>query len=474
MSHQRQRAQFPLDFIPERFNPFLLRCAHAVLPVVMQMRLRSWLPAGIAEVDVTNTEELVDLYHQFQMGKIRLIMAFRHVEVDDPLSLIFLFSRAIPQVARQKKMALHYPIHAHFMYDRGMTLWAGDWLGYFFSQLGGIPVHRGKQLDRVSLRAARELLTNGKLPFIMAPEGATNGHSDTVSPLEPGLAQLSFWCVQDLLKANRSEPVIIVPIGIQYRYMEPPWTQLDQLLSQLEADTGLPVQPIGTATLDPARPCYERICQLGEHLLSQMGQFYQRLTHRDLPTPASPDSATDHSQTNLDTRLQIVLDRALGIAEQHFNLPSQGSVIERCRRLEEAGWRDIYREDLPDLNVLSPFERGLADWIAEESEMRSRHMRLAESFVAVSETYVQDNPSVERLAEMAMLMFDLVSRIKGISTPARPRLGWRRVHLTIGEPISVSDRWPTYERDRQSAKQAVLDLTRDVQTALENMISSDA
>ncbi|GAB4347820.1 MAG: hypothetical protein OHK0047_41890 [Leptolyngbyaceae cyanobacterium] len=136
-------------------------------------------------------------------------------------------------------------------------------------------------------------------------------------------------------------------------------------------------------------------------------------------------------------------------------------------------WRDIYREDLPDLTRLSAVERGLADWLAQESDLRSRHMRLVESFVAVTATYVKEQPSVERLAEMAMLMFDLVARLKGDKIPTRPRLGWRRVRLTIGQPISVSDRWSVYAHDRQSAKQAVSDLTQEVQTALENMIAAE-
>jgi len=38
----------------------------------------------------------------------------------------------------------------------------------------------------------RDLFANGKLPMTVAPEGATNGHSEIVSPLERGVAQLGF------------------------------------------------------------------------------------------------------------------------------------------------------------------------------------------------------------------------------------------------------------------------------------------
>jgi len=38
----------------------------------------------------------------------------------------------------------------------------------------------------------------------------------------------------------------------------------------------------------------------------------------------------------------------LHLTEDYFGLQAQGSLIERCRRLEEAGWTYIYREDLQD------------------------------------------------------------------------------------------------------------------------------
>jgi len=78
--------------------------------------------------------------------------------------------------------------------------------------------------------------------------------------------------------------------------------------------------------------------------------------------------------------------------------------LRRCRRLE-AGWTYIYREDLQDLKALSPLDGGLADWIAEEASLRMLHMRLVESFVAVTGTYVLEKP-FERFAETALLMFD--------------------------------------------------------------------
>ena len=209
-------AQAPLEFIPPAFNPVVLRGVHLLLP--------SWISwnTAISQVEAENVEELVDLYRHFQDGKVRFLLAFRHPKTDDPFCLGYLFSQLVPKVARKQNTALQMPIHAHFIYDRGIPLWAGSYVGWLASQLGGTSIQRGKA-DWTGLRSARDLFANGKFPMAAAPEGATNGLSEIISPLEPGIAQLGFWCAEDLQKQERSEQVLIVPVGIKYSYVSPPW-----------------------------------------------------------------------------------------------------------------------------------------------------------------------------------------------------------------------------------------------------------
>ena len=318
-----------------------------------------------------------------------------------------------------------------------------------------------------------------------APEGATNGHGEIVSPLEPGVAQLGFWGVEDLLKAGRDEQVLIVPISIRYRYVQPPEKPLSKLLSELEADSGW-AQAGETETRSSTDEAilYQRLYKLGEHILSLMEEFYTRFYHQtlsiDTNIPAteavtavsSEELKLPNSKRDFATRLQALLDAALKVAEQYFNLLPKGSLIERCRRLEQAGWDLIYREDIKQVETLSPVERGLADRIAQEASLRMWHMRLVENFVAVTGKYVRSKPTVERFAETTLLMWETIARIKGSSTVRRPRLGKQSVQMTVGEPISVSDRWQAYQTSRRSAKLAVADLTKDLQTALEEMIQS--
>jgi hypothetical protein len=419
-------------------------------------------------VEAENAEILAELYAQFQAGKIRLLMACRHPEVEDPLCALYMLSRIVPRVARQQGINLQYPLHSHFLYDRGMTIWAGKWLGWLFSRMGGVPVRRGRRLDKQALQTARNLFANGKLPIAIAPEGGNNGHSGVVSPLEPGVAQMGFWCVEDLHKANRDETVVIVPISIQYEYIQPPWAKLDQLLSKLEADSGLPMQSVGDDVNQP-EIYYQRICRLGEYLITEMEEFYRRFYHQDIPKTVTSETSANPNEILID-RLHYLLDKALQVAEEYFGVQPQGNFIDRCRRLEEASWNLIYRDDLPDINTLSPFKRGLADWVAQEADLRVQHMRLVESFVAVQANYIQAQPTADRLAETALLMFDMLSRIQSSTLPGRSRLGFRKAILKVGEPISVTQRWEKVQHDRQAAKRAVSDLTQDLQVALEQLI----
>ncbi|MEL6604468.1 MAG: 1-acyl-sn-glycerol-3-phosphate acyltransferase [Cyanobacteria bacterium J06614_10] len=467
----------PLPFIPTAYSPWVMRVVHSVLPVLLRVRVRPWLPAGIHRIEVENVDRLVDLYAQLEVGEARFLMAVRHVEVDDPLTGLYLCSRAVARAARARGIQLQQPVHTHFVYERGMTLWAGKALGWLLSRIGGVPVRRGRRPDWVGLKAARKLMLSGNMPMVIAPEGATNGHSERLGPLEPGVAQLGFWCAEDLQQAGRSEAVFVIPIGIQYFYESAHWSRLAKLLAKLERDSGL--GPPQASAPTPDKDCYLRILRLAAHLLVVMETFYARCYHQTFEKGEKEDTGaqilsgeplTDETLPAFSARLSQLLDRALGVAEQFFGLPSKGTLAERCRRIEEASWQMIYREDVDDLASLSLLERGLADWAAQEASLREFHMRLVESFVAVDGEYLREKPSFERCAEMALLMSDLVARFASGRRPGRPRLGKRWVRMTVQSPISVTARLADYQQSRRAGRAAVAALTEDIRVALEETI----
>lgn len=460
MSNLNTQAQSALEFIPPAFNPLVLKGSQLVLPWWLKFQ------TSINNIEADNLETLANLYQQFDQGKARFLMAFRHPSIDDPYCMGQMVWELLPKVAQKQGITLKSPVHSHFIYDRGIPLWAGSRVGWLYSQLGGTPIIRGR-LDRVGLRSARDLFLNGNFPIAASPEGATNGHNERVSPLEPGIAQMAFWCAEDISKADRSEKVFIVPVGIQYSYIGEPWENIEKLLTQLEVDSGL-VSDRSAQTSHKLEPSalYDRLLRLGGHLLGTMENFYRRFYHQHFPETVANSEAADPNEA-IALRMNALFNVALGVAEEYFDLKPKGNLIDRCRRLEQAGWDYIYREDIEDVAVMSPVEKGLADRVAEEASLRMWHMRLVESFVAVTGSYVKEKPTAERFAETTLLLWDVTRKIKGGNPLSRPRLGQQRVQMTVAEPISVSDRWDAYHTSRRSA---VAELTRDLQIALEGTI----
>ncbi|MGK7956078.1 MAG: 1-acyl-sn-glycerol-3-phosphate acyltransferase [Crocosphaera sp.] len=447
MNQTSIHAQSPLEFIPPNFNPWIYRGVKTCLPLWLQWQ------TNIQAIEGKNVEQLADFYQQFQEKKIRFLMAFRHPSVNDPYCMGYLVWKLLPKVAKEKKIPLKNSLHSHFMYDRGIPLWAGSAVGWLYSQLGGTSIQRSK-LDIPGLRSARELFVNSQFPISAAPEGATNGHNEIISPLEPGISQLGFWCADDLQKAKRKERVFIVPIGIQYFYISPPWQAIEQLLTQLEEDTGI---VSNNHSLDPTQ-LYERLYRLGEHFLGVMENFYRQFYHQTFP---------QISEQTFPEKLQTLLNIGLEVAETYFNLQPKGTMIDRCRRLEQAGWDYIYRDDFKEMNKLSSVEKGLGDRLAEEASLRMWHMRLVESFVAVTGSYVKEKPTAERFADTVLLLWDFVAKIKGENPFFRPQLGQQKVLITVGDPISIRDRFDNYKKNR---RQAVNTLTQDLQHSLDKLI----
>ena len=457
------QAQPPLDFLAPQLKPWLLRFGPYLLPWWIRSQ------TAIAKVEVNNLEVLAQAYENFSQGKNRLLLAFRHPSINDPLCMGYLFWNLLPQAINRKKVPP--PYHSHFMYDRGIPLWGGKFLQWLFPRLGGTSIQRGK-LDRPGLRSARELMLNGKYPLSAAPEGATNGHNEIISPLEPGIAQLGFWCAEDLSKTQRQEQVLILPVGIQYFYITPPWKEIETLLSQLETDCG--ITPDVNHSLEESK-LYQRLYGLGEVMLDIMENLYRNFYHQTLPSVTDLEKSLQENFGDLETdpnkllasRLQNLLNVALTVAEDYFQITAKGPFPDRCRRLEQAGWDCIYREELRDEQALFPVKKGLADRIAEEADLRMWHMRLVENFVAVTGHYVREKPTVERFADTLLLLWNVVSRMKGDSVATRPILGRQRAQLTIGQPICVDD---YYEDYRDNRKLAIAAMTQILQEKLTELI----
>jgi hypothetical protein len=312
------------------------------------------------------------------------------------------------------------------------------------------------------------------MPLAIAPEAASNGHSELVSPLELGTAKIGFWAMEDLVSAGREEDVLIIPIGIQYYYVDEPWVKLEQTIHQLELKCGLVVDRHDSQVAmsqGDRRPLqkllYDRFYRLSQHLFYQIENFYAQFYQYQIPE--RPPIEQTISRTEISQRLQYLLDFALQVSESYFNLQPKGTKIDRCRRIEQAGWNWIYLDELIDPNM-STVSRKLADRIATEADLRMWHMRIVESFIAVTGSYVKDRPTIDRFSEITLLLWDLVAQIEGKKPTKRPQLGHRRVQMTVCNPIPLSDYWDRYKSSPRQARQATIDLTLELQTSMEGTL----
>jgi hypothetical protein len=263
----------------------------------------------------------------------------------------------------------------------------------------------------------------------------------------------------------------VLPIGVQYRFSGNAWPAIEALLCQLERQSGLATQP--AASPDP-EALYPRLFALAERMLTLMETFYRDSYHRDLPAAPDPSvgaaapaatanpAAAQTANLALAERLRRLLETALAEVEQSLAIEPRGDLASRCRRLEQAAWDRLYLVAPP-----TPLERGLADRLAEETAQRLWHMRLVESFVAVSGDYVKERPSQERFADTLLLLWDTQARILGRDPGTRPRLGPRTALISLGEAIAFSPLLEDYHRDR---RRAVARLTADLQRQLEALI----
>ena len=135
------QAQSSLEFIPPAYSPLVWQVAKGILPFWLRYN------RSLVRIEVDRAGELIDLYQQFQQGKMRFMLAFRHPTVIDPPCLAQLLWNQLPSLARQQGVSLRSPVHAHFIYDRGIPVWAGNLVGWGISRLGGTPIRRGA-LDR--------------------------------------------------------------------------------------------------------------------------------------------------------------------------------------------------------------------------------------------------------------------------------------------------------------------------------------
>lgn len=438
MKLQVEGVKAPLEFIPPRLNPLVVKLVTGITPLYVKhsLGLRVSVPEGM--------DALAREYQRFFNDGDRLILVFRHVHVHDAQVMFYLFDHLLPREARRLGIRLPRAPHAHFLYGRGVPVWAGKWLEWLFSRVGGIPVYH-RSLSREGLDTVRSHLTEAAYPIALAPEGQVTYHNGVVHPIEPGFAQLALWARKDLEKKGSPRDVRILPISQYYRYGKEGERVLEDLLGRIETELGqvfetAPEQKENSGTQEIHRDRL-RLRQAGAAVLTRFEDFYRRYYGlKDFPSQFDIDRIEIRPEDCSRSRVAHLVDAVMRLQEERLGIkhPPKG-FTPRIFTIRQAGWNRIFRKPRRPDGSLSPLDAALNEYLAVEAGLFARHLEVVDLMAYLQPEYALESEDVNRHIEFALNLLDGISRLKGGTIGQRHHVRPCEVKINIGDPVSLKE-----------------------------------
>ena len=305
-----------------------------------------------------------------------------------------------------------------------MTAWQVFEMGsrfdrFLMQRLGCFSVDRESN-DRQAYKKAVEILRQEPYPLVIFPEGDIYHVTDRVSSFREGAAAIA------LSAAKRGErPVVVIPCGIKFFYIDDPMQELLQVMQQLEERVLIRSQT--------DRPLIERIYRLAEGVMALKELDYLGCT-RSGPL-----------RERIDYLNQSILSR---LEQQHQIKVASDRSPERVKSLrQQIIQKAEQRDNLP--TDRGSYFRGL------EQDMDDLFFVM--QLYSYPGDYLRKKPTTERLAET---IDKLEEDILGLDLPNVR--GSRRVEIQFGEPIQVK---PTDKRRHEVAK-----LSHTMQASVQTII----
>ena len=399
-----------LDFKPPKPNAFFIRVAQWLMPLV----LRGPLKISQFVIDPESLEQLRGVANQ------PMVLVPNHADYADA-SIMFTLSKRLGD-------------QFHYMCAR--ETFKGRIRSFFLQRLGVYSVVRGS-IDRGAFRTTRSLLTEGKHPLVIFAEGEISRQNDTVLPFESGVVQLCFWSLDDMAKADAVKPLYAVPIGIKYIYDEEMWDEIEEALTRLERE----ILPQGSPT---AEDLYGRLRAVGAAIVSILEQEYKLGADKN---------------RSLNERIEQLREHILSQMEEFMGVTSQTTALPRARirALKNLIDAEVYRET----EEIPAYERQIHEQRLEKFQEFYPDLNRLFNFIAIYDGYVGETRSPERFLEV---ITRIEREVFGDSKPRGPRIALMR----FGTPKNLRDRYETY---KQNKKQTVQDITLELETEVQALIS---
>jgi len=453
-----------LKDLPPHFSPKLYKAVRVISPLYFKSALNN------RKLNLINGEIIAHEYKNFYEGKNRLILAFRHPYRDDAQTMNYMLLKHLPKIYRHR-FKKNKITPAHFVYNRGVTRWAGGITTWIFPRFGALPVYH-RQQDKKSFFRVLDYLTTGSYPLALAPEGQVTYHNHSTAEIESGTAGIACMAMKRLMEAKQNPEVKIIPISISYTYLETKkLTRIKRLLSYIYNKLELPVPKLHThAAKKTKKPwqhpeirkqLYTIMKDAEEHIFSFLENLYaSRYGYPHL---------LENKSKPIRERLYAIIDTALSVGENYHALPHDADTLSRIFTLRNAGWRWMHRPDIyADLSNPKGLKKHSADIVALETHLYERHMQLIDLLFYYRPNYCTPESSFNRLIEGFLNLADTINRIEGgqIGT----RYNWQLKDITVkaDSPISGYEYYSYYSYHR---KETITRLTQTIQETLEKLSS---
>jgi len=421
----------------------IIRVVRILAPVYASLILK------FRKIEIWHPEQIIREFQDFQTGKTRLIVAFRHAYGDEPQLMFHAIDNLLPREAKKLGIKFARATHLRLIHDYAVPLWGDAITRLIIPLVGAVPIYHVK-VDPESLKRIRGILTDDVCPLGLAPEGQISYHSETLPRIEQGTARMGFWCAKDLATANRAEHMHILPISIHYRYDCRDLSKIVKAVAQLEKDCGLPTVAVAAPLSfdETLADLVQRLGPVEDRLFALAADYYAEISKKIV---LKNELAADRWETLRHTATEV--------AEHWLGLPSRGDLTERMYRIRQVGWDRIYPPELPD--HLSPLERALADRRAGEAWHAMRHMEFVDLMSYHDDQYLQTEPglipSFDRIVESVYNWQDLAARIMGGNIANRPNNIRKHAVLIPAPGLDLTERLPDYRQNARQAVQAATD-----------------
>ncbi|MEO1447442.1 MAG: 1-acyl-sn-glycerol-3-phosphate acyltransferase, partial [Cyanobacteria bacterium J06635_11] len=297
------------------------------------------------------------------------------------------------------------------------------------------------------------------------PEGGCSYQNDTIMPFRPGAIQLPMSVLaQQAKKATSPEQIpdfYIVPVSLKYRYQSPMKRIIEDTLTRLETELGLPIA---------AGDDYQRLRQVAHEVILRIEREAAREGLEDNVAEGPAESMGWNER--IDQLRQTFIQRceaALHI-EPNLNMPIRERVYKVQAVLEEisaedsqvAGATQTDTDKAIGENEQQPEQQSTDTLSVDREAMYWDTVRLL-NFDAIYDGYVAESPTPERFLDTLTRLEREVFHLEH-PQPKAPR----KACFYIGEPISLKAYLADYQRDRSGTiDQLCEDLRETLQSNLQ-------